>query len=527
MLRVLLVDDEPFIAKGLSILIDWQKEGFEIVNTLSNGSEALEYLKENTVELIIADISMPVMTGLELLENIKQNNISDAYFVLLSGYSNFSYARRALRSGCMDYLLKPVEKEELLSILRNVASMSQSTKETEKSLEKMEKAYLARNIIALLVGKYDEINLEHVKANMKLTEGVRYISLEIGEIQDEEELEDSVLRQNQRDMYEACQELLGDTATHCVFDVSQDEKNYEVGLIYCDGMAENSGMSEREYLENLNNQLAEKLQHSVRMLIGKKVNDISAVSKSYSAAGILRSLEAFHVEKNLYYYEEEVQINRTGIVLCKDRLDELIDAIQHNERELICERVEALYEELKQMGASVDNMKLNINYLIFQLIHLAVEQDGEVDQDKIMNFISESSLREGTIRGNINHLSDFACEYSDYLRQLRKNSSSDIMDVVEKEIKENFADNLTLKGISAKYFVNSSYLGQLFRKRYGQSFKDYLNNYRINEAARLLVSTENKINNIAEYVGYKDSDYFVRKFIELKGCTPSSYRKNN
>ncbi|MCC2727807.1 helix-turn-helix transcriptional regulator, partial [Blautia sp. MSK22_86] len=92
--------------------------------------------------------------------------------------------------------------------------------------------------------------------------------------------------------------------------------------------------------------------------------------------------------------------------------------------------------------------------------------------------------------------------------------------MVEKEIKENYAANLTLKGLSEKYYVNSAYLGQLFRKKYGLSFKDYLNNFRMEQAAGLLIRTDKKIVQIAEEVGYHDLDYFVNRFIQVKGCTP-------
>ena len=132
MLKVLLVDDEPFIVQGLSVLIDWQKEGYEIAAMAANGKEALEYLKENKVDLIIADIKMPVMTGLELLETLRREQISDAYFVILSGYSDFVYAQQAIRYKCMDYVLKPVEKDELTAIIRKVARMSENTKIDEQ-----------------------------------------------------------------------------------------------------------------------------------------------------------------------------------------------------------------------------------------------------------------------------------------------------------------------------------------------------------------------------------------------------------
>ena len=187
--------------------------------------------------------------------------------------------------------------------------------------------------------------------------------------------------------------------------------------------------------------------------------------------------------------------------------------------------VDQFYEEMGQRGVHGEAMTLNINYLLFQLIHLASEQDDEVNQEEILRLISESSFETGTMRGSKTHLMRFACEYGDYLSQLRKNVSRGVLGNVEKEIKEHYADNLTLKGLSEKYYVNSAYLGQLFRKKYGQSFKDYLNNYRMDQAVDLLLHSDKKIIQVAEEVGYHDLDYFVNRFIQVKGCTPAKFRK--
>ena len=128
MLKVLLVDDEVFIAQGLEVLINWQEEGYEIAAVCQNGKEALEYLRKNHVDLVIADVMMPVMTGLELLETVKREKISDASFVILSGYGEFAFAQQALRYGCMDYLLKPIERDDLLAILRRSSSASRDAR---------------------------------------------------------------------------------------------------------------------------------------------------------------------------------------------------------------------------------------------------------------------------------------------------------------------------------------------------------------------------------------------------------------
>ncbi len=354
MLKVMLVDDEPFIMQGLSVLIDWEDLGYRIVKTASNGGEAYEYLKENSVDLIISDVSMPVMSGLDLLKKIREEGLSDAYFVILSGYNDFDYARQAIRYTCMDYLLKPINKEELTDILKRV---------------------------------------------------------------------------------------------------------YEEGR-----------------------------------MVRKEEDD------GHDSSG--------------------------KVVLYKKELDELIKAIEINEMHAINVSVDALYDEIYSAGMNDDIVAMNLNYLQVQLIHLAVEQDESVDQEEVLNYINENVYDAGKTKGSRVHLKRFALGYAEYLGQLRKNASRGVLAEVEKEIRLNYSENLTLRDLSKKYYVNPAYLGQMFKKKYNQSFKDYLCTVRINEAASMLLKSDDKISFIAEKVGYKDVDYFIQKFIEQKGITPAKYRRN-
>ena len=526
MLKVLLVDDEPFIMQGLSVLIDWEKEGFEIVATKENGQEALQYLQENEVDVIFADVMMPVMSGLDLLARIRRDHISEAYFIILSGYSEFSYAQQAIRYQCTDYILKPMERKELLELLCKIRSELETEYQAQEDARNFQKAYMERNIISLLTGKYDSVNLDYVKKHMQLSEGVAYVDIEFDDILTlKDEREDGELRQLQKEMYRICQDLLKGDHVHCVFDVSQDENHYDVGLVYCDYMACREDKTMEEYLCDFCKNLERALKHNVSMAVGKKVKDISCISQSYGSACILRSLEAFRSEKKIYYYEKEVQ-SRNGEALCKESLDQLISAIEINNKGNIYQSVDALYDEMKQMGVGIsDTITININYLLFQLIHLATEQDSEINQDEVLHFISEHSFEKGVRRGGKTHLLKFSTEFAEYLVQLRKNVSRGILQDVEKEVRLHYAENLTLRDLGKKYYVNSSYLGQVFRKKFKKSFKDYLTEYRIQEAARMLLRSDEKISWIAESVGYKDCDYFIRKFIEVMGCTPTKYRK--
>ena len=251
MLRVLLVDDEPFIIQGLKILIDWEQEGFEIAGTAANGREAYEFLQKEKVDLIIADIKMPVMTGLELQEVIRKENLSNAYFVILSGYADFEYARRALQNECTDYLLKPVDKEILLKLLSRVHAMRDEEDRVQQNNQKMEKAYFARHLISLIKGKYDASNLEYVCSHMKCREGVRYVEIQMAECNAKEDISDQEMREFQRSMYESCTAYLKEHAPNCVFDMSADEKIYDVGLIFFAYMAQEADLSEKEYLKEL------------------------------------------------------------------------------------------------------------------------------------------------------------------------------------------------------------------------------------------------------------------------------------
>jgi len=290
-------------------------------------------------------------------------------------------------------------------------------------------------------------------------------------------------------------------------------------------MASKKEISFEDYLEKLRLYVLSETGCEITIFVGKTVSRIDQISKSYTSACILKSLEAFRGKKNIYYYDDETSNDSNAVVIQKNKIDELLASIMTDEESAIRNSVDLFYEELNKIESS-QTKRLNINYLLFQLIHVATELDSEVDQQEILRFIAEHSSEEDIIRGSKNHMVSFCLDYAHYLSQLRKNISGGVLLEIEKEVRDNYDANLTLRDLGRKYFINSSYLGQMFQKKHGQSFKDYLTSYRISKAEGLLMNTELKIVDIAEKVGYKDTDYFIKKFIEANGCTPSKYRKN-
>lgn len=525
MLEVLLVDDEPFILQGLQLLIDWEKEGYHI-STASNGQEALDFIKDNPVDLIIADIKMPVMTGLELLRALRVELKKDTYYVILSGYAEFGYAQEALRYDCTDYILKPVEKEQLLSILTKVSAMNTEKTSYKRDVLRKEKAYMERTLMHLLSGKYDASDVEYLTDKTDVDEEKCYVEIQLDDQDNSEETLDDDKKLQLGKVYNSACDYLKDESIFCIRDVSDSEQVFDIGFIYSESMGQKIQLTSEEYLKAFLDYLTANTGLALTMFVGKDVSGIRNISKSYGTANMLHSLQGFREKKNIYFYDKEYKVGETGLIICKKELDALIAAIERGEHVEIRKCVDDFYEEMQKTGVTGSTMNLNINYLLFQLIHLASELDSEVNQEEILRIISESTSEEGISRGGKTHLCRMSYAYGEYLCQLRKNVSRGVLGDVEEEIKKNFASNLTLKDLSEKYFVNSAYLGQLFRKKYGCSFKDYLNKKRIEEAARLLRKTDMKIYEVAEAVGYKDADYFVNKFIEAMGCTPTKYKKN-
>lgn len=270
-MKVLLVDDEPFILQGLSVLIDWAAEGCEIVKMASNGKEALLYLEDHEADLVITDIKMPVMSGLELLEQIRGRQISDAFFIILSGYNDFSYAQKAIRYACMDYLVKPVQKEALLELIRKAKSSLAVTEQNAENERRMQEMQLKQYIIALLRGKQNEEELKYVKERLRLGDGgLRYIHISMQNISDIEELSDSELQVIRSQMYDYAMEILEDDGSHLFRELLDYEEDYEIGFVYADYMAAERMMDRDEFLLWFAERMNEHIDFSVILLAGKK-----------------------------------------------------------------------------------------------------------------------------------------------------------------------------------------------------------------------------------------------------------------
>ncbi len=521
-MKVILIDDEPKILKGLSMLIDWEKEGYEVVKLCNNALEAIDYLKTQEVDLIISDVKMPHMTGIELVKNLRENGFDQTSFLIMSSYSEFEYVKDALKCGCMDYILKPIQVDELLEILRKVKSKSVEKSNNDENKEGLDEKNFTRNIISIVKGKYDDVDLERVGQILELDCEYRYVELEVNEVLISKKFTNLEKRHIQRELYKHCSNFKGDKQIKsCLFDVSGVENRFDIGFIF----KVDSEISEIDYFSEMKDYLSDKMGMPILVLVGAVVNNFEDISASYESTVLSMMLQNYDVNREVIFAYDR-QKNDSEILLCKKSIDNLVKSIDTNNIEEINENIEVLYKDFIQLKASPDVIKLNINYFLFELVNIAIENNHDVDRERVTEFYNSHTFVLGTKWGSKDHLIKFCLDYVEFLKDCRKKTSNPLICEIEKDIKERYAENITLKELSKKYYVNSAYLGQLFQKSFGVSFKDYLNDCRIDESINLLVKTDMKVYEIAEAVGYKDVDYFISKFISKMGCTPTKYRKN-
>lgn len=528
MLKVLLVDDEPFIRRGLSVIIDWEAEGFHIEDEAADGYEALEKIKAHKYDLIIADIRMPKMSGLELLGEIRQQNLSDAHFVIISGYHEFSYAKMAIEYGCRGFIVKPVDRDELLSLLHSISDECEKSKIREAKESLRDRALFDRHITSVILGKYDAINLNYLKNNFRASTRMRYINFELDQTDPElQKHSETEKRGIQRALYERMLNILGDDAYHVIFDVNKYEDCYGVGFIYCDYLADAQGVDEKQYLQYLSDKVNKDFGYHVSISAGCKVSSFEELSTSYKSSAIAKFMQDFS-EDDIVFADSVYSDGEQSDCGETKRLDDaLVAAVESNDAQKIEQSVSALYTALSESGSDYRMIRLNMNYVMFQLMHLAISRDPNIDQKEVVSFIINNCFDTQVSRGSMSHFLQFCNEYASYVDQITSDNTGSVLARIEKDIAENYTENISLRSLSEKYFINSAYLGQLFRRKHGCSFKEHINRLRITRASELLMRTDKKVYEISEEVGYQSVDYFINKFVALQGHTPTQFRKKH
>jgi two-component system response regulator YesN len=357
---------------------------------------------------------------------------------------------------------------------------------------------------------------------------MRYINIEL-DMSDERvrAVDEQTKRSMQRKLYDHLRRVMGSNSPHIIFDVNKYAGCYDVGFVYSADLADAQSMNEQQYFEWFAG-IASGMDFDITIQAGCEVLSLDKLADSFQSATIATLMKSFS-DGGLSLTGEHAQRAKQyadgGCVEQNRRMDELIASIERSDKPDVERSVDNLYRLMSESNMEYKSIELNMNYVMFNLLHLAAARDPNINQEEIVHYIFENAFDRGVSRGSQSHFLSFCLQFTDYLTQLNSPATSNVIAKIEQEVKDGYMQNISLKSLSEKYYINSAYLGQLFRKHYGSSFKDYLNSERINVAAEMMLHTDKRVYEISEAVGYQSLDYFISKFVAAKGHTPTQYRK--
>ena len=520
MWKLLIAEDEYEIRDGLCNYVDWGKLNIELAETTNNGKAALDYMLNNHVDILLTDIVMPYMDGIELIKEMKKNNI-ETIPVIISVHWDKDYLKSAFKLEVMDYILKPINLKELYATMEKITAKCEKMREynnkrldLEKRLKEMEPILKERLLYKLISGSV--YNKDVLKKH------IRQIGLSINA---EEKCIFVLLRSSGR--YESDLER-GDMLNLAVEDflpyvesnldylvVSLNEN--DVGIIFSGAKT-----SDYEYMEDVIGTLSVELNKiglDIIAGIGQHQTEISEISFSRKQAEKALDYSSFFVHNEIFLYNDMLNMgiketypeNIIEDIVKKANLGNVVGAEEDVETmfEKLIERYKSNEPTIKQICLDLINRVSNISD-----IRNNVFTPNMFIKINRMQTISELKI----------FVKSFCAEVAEKQYTVIDEKYNSLVESILSYIDDNLSDNITLKTLADKFYFSPNYISTLFKKHNGLSFSQYMVNARIEKSKKLMENMDMKLYNIAQAVGYDDADYFSKKFKQVTGTSPSQWR---
>jgi two-component system response regulator YesN len=532
MYKIILVDDEEEVRRGVLNKIQWNKYGFEIVGEAENGKEALEIVEKNTPDIVITDIKMPFMDGMKLTQ-ILYERFPTIKTIILTGFDEFEYAKTAIKLNVIEYVLKPISSEDIIGLLINVKEKLDREFEEKKNIKLLKESYIKslpilreKFLSSIIRGNIniDEIKEKEKKYNINLKGEAFLISILVIDynieninIKDKEILIFQVLK--------LIEEIINKHSVGLAFieddniiilNISQDSDKKLI--------LEKAG----KVLEEIRQSIVKYLNLSVTIGIGTSCEDISGVSLSYKNAIAALGYRII-LGNNRLIFIEDVEPKRENEIIF-DRLKErqLESSIKTGTKEEIYSVVENIFRVIEASNTSIEYYQIYIIQIITTIIKIA--KDSNVNMKDIFgenfNFFIEL-YKFATLTEVKEWIKKISIKISEYIIKGREDSSKLLVDRAKEYIEERFEDSeLNINTICNYLHISQAYFSYIFKKDTQTTFVSYLTQIRMTKAKELLRNTNMKTFIIAEKVGFSEPNYFSYCFKKNLGKSPSEYRNS-
>ncbi len=507
-MKMIVADDEYYARKALIKKISSINPEIEITGDFENGSQVLDYLREHPqgADVLMTDVRMPEMDGLELTETLSKMDLN-LDIIIVSGYTEFEYAKKAIAFGVRDYLIKPVNKEELQTSLDKIEIRHQKY---EEELKRMVQHQMIRRTVQYL--SIDEILRNEEWTNEFLNP--------VFEKHQEQEYQ-MIIIQADRQILSTEQDKLETDLTEFAQEHSGSWfyfNRFQEYVLILFPHKEESG----SFMEDLNTFLLKKnAGWNLKLSAGTSgaYNRISHMKKAYQEAVYAINQRLIDGWVKVYEFAGEFKPQN---LLSKEKEVILREAIENQKAAEANALISGLIKQCR------DSYTLYITIIgIFNLLYRIYCKSDSLDESEnehgylLFSFRSDlygfKYLEE--VNQYVENIVNLMC-----MEQEEKKYHYIIKEILDY-IDKNYQCNISLGELAEhKYFMNSSYLSRLFKNEVGQTFSKYLMQFRIKKAASLLESNILKINDIAALAGYNDVSHFIQYFKKMYGCTPEEYR---
>ena len=502
MYHILIVDDEKIERRGIQFLLKQIDVECDIEEA-ANGQEALELLKQKQFDIMLTDIKMPFMDGLQLIEESVKLD-PEMKTVIISGYGEFEYARKALSFRVVDYMLKPVEPEAFEKLMKKIISQMESRKRSKEITEKGLSYVKEHALYGLLNGK----SIEDVKKE----------SEELVDIREFEEIKCLLLLEFVGDFFnkagvefrDEILQVVGEDSIYLNLNPQQS-----VLLLRYDDMNDVNNVAQAVI-----GYIKENYKEDCFIAIAGDIAESNNLEKAYNEAELLMESRFYQSERKIYFSDNK---GGDGTESEHSNDDTLMKQMKQDIR---MKDIAGLREHFERLCNKYRN-KTDFSQIYIKFVFSNLMKDIYSSMPKM----DETQLNEEVTRlysiTDFKTIMDMVNKNIDRLEESFGSSSSVLhreIETVKQYIYEHYSEELSVDALAQSVYMAPSYLSHVFKKETGQNISKFIKTYRMEKAREMLENTHNKIVNISYAVGYPNVSYFCQSFREYFGISPQKYR---
>ena len=513
MYKIIVVEDDQIIRRGICQAIPWQENGFVIAGEASDGEIGLALIEKEQPHVVISDINMPFLNGLDMAKQLK-DKMPETRFIFLTGYEDFTYAQQALQLKAFDYLLKPVEASLLLE------KVKEATVEWEKIIEKEKKITSSMPLLQqkffrkLAQNRDEQVDVEKGLADLGIqVEGNLYSIMLFNFLYHSEE--------HSLALREKLIELTSNYFHEDKFHVLHVENNeFAILLSFEDDDGIKGGFAQALFEEF-------KGRETVTITIGRTYANLFEIGQSYLEARMAMDMRHIMGTGELFSIEDTVSHDEKSGVSFQKLEEKLISHIKQNVPEKVLETVDEITESVKE-SKNISLAELKVFTLKYTtMLFFEIEK---WNKESLKRFNSSDFYKEimdmNSLKDMILIIKRLIQQWSELIYKKTEIENNSHVDLAIQYMKENYSDSdLTLQKLAKLIHVSTPYLSNLFKIEKGFNFGEYLVELRMKKAMELLREENLKNYEIAERVGYSNPQYFSICFKKFTGYTPAEYKK--